>query len=90
MGERGAFAQRYSWEDMPRYRGDEGIKRKWQDIYNAGGWDLMDKIGIAGGVANMAGGGIANVRRPDAIPPESGPMPQGGGLSSVFNRVKPW
>ena len=37
-----------------------------------------------------AGGGIANVRRPDAIPPESGPMPQGGGLSSVFNRVKPW
>ena len=38
----------------------------------------------------MAGGGIANVRRPNAIPPESGPMPQGGGLSSVFNRVKPW
>ena len=37
-----------------------------------------------------AGGGIANVRRPNAIPPDSGPMPQGGGLSSVFNRVKPW
>jgi hypothetical protein len=37
-----------------------------------------------------AGGGIAGIRRPNAIPPESGPMPQGGGLSSVFNRVKPW
>ena len=37
-----------------------------------------------------AGGGIANVRRPGAVPPASGPMPQGGGLSSVFNRVKPW
>ena len=37
-----------------------------------------------------AGGGIANVRRPNAIPPVSGPMPQGGGLSTMFNRVKPW
>ena len=35
-----------------------------------------------------AGGGIAGIRRPWAIPPESGPMPQGGGLSSQFNRVK--
>ena len=38
--------------------------------------------------APMAGGGIANVRRPWAIPPASGPMPQGGGLSSQFNRVR--
>ena len=37
-----------------------------------------------------AGGGIAGVRRPNAIPPVSGPMPQGGGLSTMFNRVKPW
>ena len=36
----------------------------------------------------QAGGGIAGIRRPWAIPPESGPMPQGGGLSSQFNRVK--
>jgi biotin operon repressor len=36
----------------------------------------------------QADGGITNVRRPWAIPPESGPMPQGGGLSSQFNRVK--
>ena len=35
-----------------------------------------------------AGGGMAGIRRPWAIPPESGPMPQGGGLSSQFNRVK--
>ena len=38
----------------------------------------------------FAGGGIAGIRRPGAVPPASGPMPQGGGLSSVFNRVKPW
>ena len=37
-----------------------------------------------------ASGGIANVRRPNAIPPLSGPVPQGGGLSTMFNRVKPW
>ena len=37
---------------------------------------------------NHAGGGIAGIRRPWAIPPESGPMPQGGGLSSQYNRVK--
>ena len=35
-----------------------------------------------------AGGGIAGIRRPWAIPPESGPVPQGGGLSSQFNRVR--
>jgi hypothetical protein len=39
---------------------------------------------------DRAGGGIAGIRRPNAIPPVSGPMPQGGGLSTMFNRVKPW
>jgi len=33
-----------------------------------------------------AGGGIAGIRRPHAIPPESGPNPQG--LPSMYNRVK--
>ena len=33
-----------------------------------------------------AGGGIAGIRRPHAIPPESGPTPQG--LPSMLNRVK--
>ena len=37
----------------------------------------MRAIGDAGGVSNMAGGGIAGIRKPDAIPPESGPNPQG-------------
>jgi len=39
--------------------------------------DQMQAIANAGGVANMAGGGIAAIRRPNAIPPESGPQPQG-------------
>ena len=33
-----------------------------------------------------AGGGIAGIRRPHAIPPKSGPTPQG--LPSMYNRVK--
>jgi len=41
-----------------------------------------------GGRVSYFDGGIASIRRPWAIPPESGPMPQGGGLSSQFNRVK--
>ena len=60
------------------------FRNKLQEQY------LMDKIAAAGGVANMAGGGIAGIRRPHAIPPKSGPMPQGGGLSSMFNRVRKW
>ena len=35
---------------------------------------------------SYAGGGIAGIRRPNAIPPESGPTPQG--LPSMLNRVK--
>jgi len=40
-------------------------------------------LGFAG-----AEGGIANIRRPNAIPPESGPTPYG--LPSMLNRVKKW
>jgi hypothetical protein len=58
-------------------------QQKWDYIMNQGGFDLMDKISAAGGVANMAGGGIAGIRRPWAIPPESGPDPQG--LASLNN-----
>jgi len=36
----------------------------------------------------FAGGGIADIRRPNAIPPESGPTPYG--LPSMLNRVKKW
>ena len=50
----------------------------------------MDRIGIAGGVANMAGGGIAGLSGGKRFgpPPVSGPDPYGGGLSSQFNRVR--
>ena len=36
--------------------------------------------------SQFAGGGIAAIRRPNAIPPKSGPNPQG--LPSMYNRVK--
>ena len=66
----------------------EGIKDKWKQIYDMGGIDLMDKIGIAGGVANMAGGGMVGIRKPNALPPTGGP--QSGGLPSLYNNVRKW
>ena len=42
---------------------EEGIKEKWRQIYEQGGMDLLDKIAIAGGVSNLAGGGIASLKR---------------------------
>jgi len=37
---------------------------KWNDIFEGdGAYDLTDKIGIAGGVANMAQGGLASLKR---------------------------
>ena len=44
----------------------------------------MQAIADAGGVANLAGGGLANLT--DTIPPESGPMSQG--LRSLYNNGK--
>jgi hypothetical protein len=38
-------------------------RQKWDYIMNQGGWDLMDKISAAGGVANMAEGGIASLKK---------------------------
>ena len=85
LGDRGKFKDAFQWDAMG-FGDEEGIKNKWQKLYEDGGVDLLDRIGIAGGVANMAGGGIATIRRPNAIPPESGPTPQG--LPSILNRVK--
>jgi hypothetical protein len=48
--------------------------------------EAMQRIADAGGVANLAGGGIAEIRKPNSIPPQSGPTPQG--LLSVKNNVK--
>ena len=77
------------WDAYADYGWDKP-EQKWSDLYQTGGWDLMDKIGIAGGVANMAGGGIAGLSGGKRFgpPPVSGPVPQGGGLSSQFNRVR--
>ena len=36
-------------------------QQKWDYIMNQGGFDLMDKISAAGGVANMAEGGIVSL-----------------------------
>ena len=44
------------------------------------GWSRMGRAG--GGIAGLSGG------KRFGPPPESGPMPQGGGLSSQFNRVR--
>ena len=67
-------------QDKPFY-GNYGIA---QQMYK----DSLKYADIAefGGIAKMAGGGIAAIRRPNAIPPESGPTPQG--LPSMYNRVK--
>ena len=51
------------------------------------GRQQMQAIADAGGVANLAGGGIAKMAGDrSGPPPQSGPQPQG--LSYLFNRVK--
>ena len=42
---------------------EEGIKEKWRRIYEEGGMDLLDRIAVAGGVSNLAQGGIASLKR---------------------------
>jgi hypothetical protein len=48
---------------------DEAVKLKWKLIYEGGGIDLQDKIGIAGGVSKMAEGGLTRT-----VARDSGPM----------------
>ncbi len=63
-----------------------------RDIFNKGAEEdirkqQMQSIADAGGVANLAGGGIAKLAGVDqGPPPESGPNPQG--LQGLLNRVK--
>ena len=88
----------YTREQLEQALEAWGVNTPWDAGFASGvkGYDEMgewlkthDKYkAMEAGVANMAGGGIAGIRRPWAIPPSSGPMPQGGGLSSQFNRVK--
>ena len=56
--------ERFNW-DAVGFGGEQGIKDKWQQIYEIGGMDLLDKIGIAGGVSKMSSGGIAGVKKVD-------------------------
>ena len=58
-------------------------RKKWQTLLNTKGMRGTQDT-------RYAGGGIAGVRRPNAIAPESGPAPQGEGLSYILNRVREW
>ena len=66
------------WYQKRKDRLEQERKDKW--ITPSTGYELPE----------FAGGGIAGVRRPNAIAPESGPAPQGEGLSYLFNRVREW
>ena len=63
---------------------------KFEFIRQGGGLDLLDKIGIAGGVSKLAGGGIAKEGGVESgVAPESGPTPDGPkGLFSAIKYVK--
>jgi len=77
------------YPDIDRTFKDAGVKLrknkygqevlpKFEFIRQVGGLDLLDKIGIAGGVSKLAGGGIAKQAGVESGPaPESGPNPQG-------------
>ena len=50
---------RIDWDAYADYGWDKP-EQKWKDLYDTGGWDLMDRIGIAGGVSKMSQGGRAS------------------------------
>ena len=57
---------RLEWEKyFPRSVDDPRTteQQKWDYIYNQGGFDLTDRIGIAGGVSKMAEGGIMSLKK---------------------------
>ena len=59
---------------------EENLRKKWENLINTKGMRGTQDT-------RYSSGGIADVRRPSAIAPESGPTPQGEGLSYLFNRV---
>jgi len=65
------FLHDYYEKDLG-YKPEEVISQKWKDIYGYGGFDELDKVGIAGGYSKMAKGGIATLSGK-----RSKPMPQG-------------
>ena len=78
------------YPDIDKTFRDAGIdptKNKFAFIRQAGGLDLLDKIGIAGGVSKLAGGGIAKEGGVESgVAPESGPNSQG--LAFLMKRGK--
>ena len=83
------------YEDQPKFlqylstlkAKPEGSDKTYKELFptpaSRYGWDLMGEIARAGGVANMAGGGMVGIRKPNALPPTGGP--QSGGLPSLYN-----
>jgi hypothetical protein len=65
------------WDAYSEY-GLDDPKKRWKTIYDVGGFDLMDRIGIAGGVSKLANGGIASLTT--TVAPTRGPVSQGEGL----------
>ena len=58
-------------------------KKDWE-------FDILGKrrLRASGGRAGYMGGGITGIRKPSAIPPESGPMSEG--LRSLYNNGRKW
>ena len=83
-----------AYEDQPKWlqylstleAKPEGFDKTYKELFptpaSRYGWDLMGEIARAGGVANMAGGGMVGIRKPSAIAPTGGPMSQG--LRSLY------
>ena len=68
-----------------------GYKEQIKDMESRGMSPMEDiRMHFDYAIPSYFEGGLASLkpRRPNAIPPASGPMPQGGGLSSQFNRVR--
>jgi hypothetical protein len=74
----------YTGQTAMEYAKDQyNIGEKWRNLINTKGMRGTQDT-------RYAGGGIAGIRRPHSIPPESGPAPQGEGLSYLFNRDREW
>ena len=68
------FLKGWNYDDMSDYMKDQDKMDYFAENFRT------EKAG--GGIAGLSGG------KRFGPPPESGPMPQGGGLSSQYNRVK--
>ena len=79
--EQGQFYDQYLMDKAEQEDIDAMNKIKQEDLIRKQLRDIKMPMDFM-----AAGGGIASIRRPNAIPPESGPTPQG--LPSMYNRVR--